>query len=262
MIRVLIVDDEPLARDTLRIVLETDPEISIVGSCSGADAPPIVAATKPEIMFLDIEMPKLGGFELVETIGPAAVPVVVFVTAHAQYAVKAFEVHALDYLLKPFDDRRLVDALRRAKERLRDRDSRPIEDRILAMLEEREATTPVQRFVVRGRDNTVFVAASDVDWFEAADDYVELHVGATSHIVRERLTDLEKRLDPRQFVRIHRSTIVNLDRVRASRPMFRGDAIVVLADGTELRLSRSRRGEFQRRLTGSLHPGDSSPQIR
>jgi two-component system LytT family response regulator len=261
VIRVLIVDDEPLARDTLRIVIATDPEVTIVGSCSGAEAPPIVAASKPDIMFLDIEMPKLGGFELVEAIGPGAVPVVVFVTAHAHYAVKAFEVHALDYLLKPFDDRRLLDSLSRAKHSLRDR-GRPIEDRILAMLEEREATTPVQRFVVRGRDNTVFVAAGDVDWFEAADDYVELHVGATSHIVRERLADLEKRLDPKRFVRIHRSTIVNLDRVRSSRPMFRGDAIVVLADGTELRLSRSRRDEFRRRLTGSTHSTDSSSQVR
>lgn len=249
MIRVLIVDDEPLARDTLRIVLTGDPEVDVVGACSGVDAPALVARARPDILFLDIEMPQLGGFGVLDHIiqrdGVGAVPVVVFVTAHAHYAVQAFEVHAVDYLLKPFDDRRLLDALTRAKLRLGSREQ-----------------PYVQRFVVRGRDSTLLVDAASVDWIEAADDYVELHAGSASHIVRERIAELDKRLDPRRFVRIHRSTIVNLERVRATRPMIRGDAIVVLADGSEHRLSRSRRDEFQARLTGSPQPGDRSPQMR
>jgi len=249
VIRVLIVDDEPLARDTLRIVLASDPDVEIVGACSGVDAPALVAAARPEILFLDVEMPALGGFDVIDKIGVAAVPIVVFVTAHTRYAVQAFEVHAFDYLLKPFDDRRLLDSLARAKLRLGARD-RPY----------------VQRFVVRGRDSTLLVEAASVDWIEAADDYVELHVGAVSHIVRERIAELDSKLDPRRFVRIHRSTIVNLERVRATKPMIRGDAIVVLADGSEHRLSRSRRDEFQRRVTGAMssspQPRDGSPQMR
>ncbi|HYU17008.1 MAG TPA: LytTR family DNA-binding domain-containing protein [Candidatus Acidoferrum sp.] len=249
-IRVLIVDDEPLARETLQLSLSGDPEVAVVGSCSGAEAAAVVARTRPDIMFLDVQMPEVGGFDLVQAIGPGAVPVIVFVTAYDQYALRAFEVHALDYLLKPFDDRRFQETLRRAKDHLRSHRSRAVEERLLDLLEEREkaARPHVRRFVVRERDRSVFVAASAVDWIEAADDYVVLHAGAETHLVRERLVELEKRLDPEQFARIHRSTIVNIERVRELHPLFRGDSILVLADGTRLRLSRSRRGEFERRL--------------
>jgi two-component system LytT family response regulator len=256
VIRVLIVDDEPLARETLQLSLAGDPEVTIVGVCAGVDAAAAVAAGRPDIMFLDVQMPEVGGFDLVERIGPGAVPVIVFVTAYDQYALRAFEVHALDYLLKPFDDRRFRDTLARAKEHLRSRGARAVEDRLLDLLEERERTSRpfARRFVVRARERTVFVPAASVDWIEAADDYVELHVGGETHLVRERIAELEQRLDPHEFARIHRSTIVNLERVRELRPLFRGDSIVVLADGHQLRLSRSRRAEFERRLTSS-RPG-------
>ncbi|MEO8704873.1 MAG: LytTR family DNA-binding domain-containing protein [Kofleriaceae bacterium] len=257
MIRVLIVDDEPLARDTLRMILETDPEVAIVAACTGADAPAMVTATRPDLVFLDVEMPRLDGFDVVAAIGVDAVPAIVFVTAYDRYAVRAFEVHALDYVLKPFDDRRLLAALARAKQRS------PGGHHLADLIAERERAKPhVQRFVVRGRDKTVLVNAAEVDWLEAADDYVELHTGAVVHIMRERLSDLELRLDPARFIRIHRRTIVNIDRVRELHPLFRGDAFVMLDGGARLRLSRSRRSEFERRLSGSPHHGDSSPQTR
>jgi two-component system LytT family response regulator len=262
VIRVLIVDDEPLARETLQLSLAGDPEIAVVGSCSGVEAEALVAGARPDIMFVDVQMPGVGGFDLVEAIGPGTVPVVVFVTAYDQYALRAFEVHALDYLLKPFDDRRFRETLRRAKEHLRSHGARTLEDRLLDLLEERERSARpfVRRFAVRERDRSVFVPAASVDWIEAADDYVQLHAGAETHLVRERLSDLEDRLDPEQFARIHRSTIVNIERVRELHPLFRGDSIVVLEGGTRLRLSRSRRAEFERRLTSWPRRGLDSPQ--
>lgn len=261
MIRVVVVDDEPLARETLSLGLAGDPEIALVGSCAGAAAAEVIRRERPDILFLDVEMPEVNGFDLVAEVGPGAVPVVVFVTAYDRYALRAFEVHALDYLLKPFDDRRFRETLRRAKEHLRSREARSLEERLLGLLEEREAARSfVRRFAVRGRDRSIFVPVSSVDWIEAADDYVELHAGGETHLVRARIADLEKRLDPGEFVRIHRSTIVHLDRVRELHPLFRGDSTVVLVDGTRLRLSRSRRAEFERRLTSSPRPRLGSPQ--
>jgi two-component system, LytTR family, response regulator len=262
VIRVLIVDDEPLARETLQLSLSGDPEIEIVGACSGPGAAEVIARSRPDIMFLDVQMPEVGGFDLVEAIGPGAVPVIVFVTAYDQYALRAFDVHALDYLLKPFDDRRFRETLRRAKDHLRSQNARAREERLLDLLEDREKSSGafVRRFAVREREKAIFVAAAAVDWIEAADDYVELHAGGETHLLRERLAELEKRLDPRQFARIHRSTIVNIDRVRELCRLLRGDSVVVLVDGTRLRLSRSRRDEFERRLTGSPRPRLDSPQ--
>jgi len=261
MIRALIVDDEPIARDSARLVLETDPEVTVIGSCSGIDAPSIVAAEHPELMLLDVQMPKVDGFEVIARIGVDAVPAIVFVTAYDQYAVRAFEVHALDYVLKPFDDQRLLAAVARAKQRLA---SAPVQaEQLVALLAEREhARTYLQRFIVRGRDKTVCVDARDVDCLEAADDYIELHAGPVVHVMRERLSDVEARLDPAHFVRIHRSTIVNLERVREIHPLVRGDALVVLEGGAAFRLSRSRRTEFERRLSRSPPEPDSSPQRR
>jgi len=262
MIRVLIVDDEPLARDTLGLTLSEDPEIEIVGACSGVDAAALVESMSPDIMFLDVQMPDVDGFSLIQEIGPGTVPVVVFVTAYDRYALRAFEVHALDYLLKPFDDHRFRDCLARAKENLRSQRAGSLEKRLLALLEEREQSTraAMRRFVVRERARTRFLSASAVDWIEAADDYVELHVGGDSHLVRDRISALEQRLDPALFVRIHRSTIVNIERVREMEPLFRGDCIVTLNDGTRLRLARSRRNEFERRLSSSPHRESVSPQ--
>lgn len=259
MIRVMIVDDEPLARDSARLVLEGDPEVEVVASCSGIDAARLVAATRPDVLFLDVQMPDVDGFDVIAEIGPDAVPAIVFVTAHDRYAVRAFEVHALDYVLKPFDDPRLLAALTRARARLATRDAAAL----ASLLDDRErARRFVERFVVRERDRTLLIAAADVDWLEAADDYVELHVRGAAHLIRERLSQLAERLDPSRFVRVHRSTIVNLERVTAIEPLVRGDARIWLADGRSVRLSRSRRSELLRRLSGSPTPGDGSPHRR
>ncbi len=260
MIRVLIVDDEPIARDSIRLVLETDPSVSVVGSCTGVEAAAKVASTQPDLMFLDVQMPAVDGFDVIGAIGLDAVPVIVFVTAYDQYAVRAFDVHALDYVLKPFDDRRLLAALERAKQHLANHTPAPT-DQLVELLADRErARTYLNRFIVRGRDKTVLVNTQDVDCLEAADDYVELHAGKVVHIMRERLSDLEDKLDPARFVRIHRSTIVNLERVREIHPLVRGDALVVLEGGATFRLSRSRRTEFERRLSHSPTGTDNSPQ--
>jgi two-component system LytT family response regulator len=258
VIRTLIVDDEPLARDTLRYVLAGDPDVEVVGACTGADAPTVVATTHPDLMFLDVEMPGRDGFEVVAAIGLDAVPAIVFVTAYDRYAVRAFEAHALDYVLKPFDDDRLRAALARAKHSLDGGRARVAE--LVAAHEQQRPY--VRRFVVRERDRTVLVEAATIDWLEAADDYVELHAGTTMHMIRERLAKLEHRLDPARFVRVHRSTIVNIERVRELRPRLRGDAVAVLRSGAELRVSRSRRAELLLRLTGSPQPDDGSPQTR
>ena len=244
--RVAIVDDEPLARVALRLLLGEDPEVAVVGDCMGVDAPALIERERVELLFLDVQMPEVDGFEVLAALAPAALPATVFVTAHDAYAVRAFEVHAIDYLLKPFDDARFHTALARAKERLASRGSTAL-DPLRALLDER-ARTPggVERFLVRERGRIVVVRTQDVDWIESADYYATLHVGDQAHLVRQTMADLEARLDPRQFVRVHRQTIVNVDRVREVHPLFRGDCTLVLSDGTRVKLSRTRRAEFER----------------
>ncbi len=236
-IRTLIVDDEQMARASIRVLLGGDPEIEVVGECaSGAEAVSQIRAVAPELVFLDVQMPGMNGFEVLQAVGPARRFVVVFVTAYDSYALEAFDVHALDYVLKPFDDRRFHTAASRAKDQIRH-----------ARLDEL-ASAPAERegqLVVRDGGRTVFVPVADIDWIEAADYYVQLHVGARSYLHREPMRDLEARLDPRRFVRIHRSAIVALDRVAELRPSAHGDHCVRLRDGTDLRLSRSRRGQLR-----------------
>ena len=245
-IRVAIVDDEPLARQALRMVLETDPEVCVVGDCIGVDAPALIEREGVELVFLDVQMPEVDGFEVLAALRPGALPATVFVTAHDEYAVRAFEVHAIDYLLKPFDDARLLTALARAKQRLA-RHGGTAGQPLLALLDERaRRTSSVERFLVRARGKVVVVRAEDIDWIEAADYYATLHVGGDSHLIRETMTDLEGSLDARRFVRVHRRAIVNIDRVREVHPLFRGDCTLVLADGTQVRLSRTRRSDFER----------------
>lgn len=230
--KVVIVDDEPLARQILRILLENDRELTVAGECSGVEAAEVIARERPDILFLDIQMPEVDGFDVLERVGPDTVPAIVFVTAYDEYALRAFEFHALDYLLKPFDDRRFYAALSRAKERVR-------------------AKTPssssfTRRFLVRTREKVLFIKADDLEWVEAADYYVSLHAGGKSYLLRQTMAEIERQLDPAKFVRVHRSAIVNLDRVREIHPLFRGDAELVLEGGTRVRLSRTRRAEFKR----------------
>ncbi len=239
-IATLIVDDEPLARANIATLLASDPEISIVGECvSGAQAIEAVREKKPSLLFLDVQMPGCDGFDVLERLGSDAPSAVVFVTAYDKYAIQAFEVEALDYLLKPFDDARFFRALARAK----------------AHLLQRTAKLPgLQRLIVKSAGRVVFLQTAEVDWIEAADYYACLHVGARTHLVRRSMSDLERDLDPKMFCRTHRSSIVNIARVRELRLDSNGEYEVVLNDGTKLKVSRSYREQLQQRmLIGSEH---------
>lgn len=246
--RAVIVDDEPLARESIRRLLEEDGEVTVAGECTGVDAQALVIRTTPDILFLDVQMPDVDGFEVLDRVGAGSVPVVIFVTAYDRYAVRAFEVHAIDYLLKPFDDARFFRSLARAKDLVRARKRGDGDDRASERLADflRTRSTRAQRFLVRVRDRSVVVSAADIDWIEATDYYVTLHVGGKSYLHREPIATLAERLDPDRFVRVHRSAIVNIDRVREVHQLFRGDRSLVLADGTQVKLSRSRREEFER----------------
>lgn len=245
-LKVLIVDDEPLARENVRALLATDPQVEVVGECTGLDAVAMIARLRPDIMFLDIQMPDLDGFALLELVGQKAVPAVVFVTAFDQHALRAFEVHALDYLLKPFTDARFEAALARAKAQALSHCQGGLDARISALLQARQ--TPRNRFLIPGRDKSIVVEADQIDWIGAADYYVSLHCGGVSHLLRERMDEMERQLDPDRFVRVHRGTIVNLARVREVHPLFRGGCELKLTDGAMLKLSRDRRAEFEARF--------------
>ena len=247
-LRVIVIDDEPLARDSIRALLEDDAEVRVVGEGTGADGAALIARTRPDLMFLDIQMPEVDGFALLEQVGAATVPAVIFVTAYDRYALKAFEVHALDYLLKPFDDRRFANALAHAKERARGRIRGEVDNRIAELLKDRNAASR-SRFLIPVRDKTIVVDAAAIDWIEAADYYVTLHTGSSAHLLRQTMDEIERQLDEQLFFRVHRSTIVNIERVREIHPLFRGDCALVLADGRRLKLSRSRRKDFEARFS-------------
>jgi two-component system LytT family response regulator len=250
-LRVVIDDDEPLARDAIRLLLERERDLVVAGEATGSDAAALIARTRPDILFLDIQMPEVDGFALLDQIGAEAVPSIVFVTAYDRYALRAFEVHALDYLLKPFDDRRFAQALSRATERARGRRRGEIDARIAELLAERAAPPPA-KFLIPLREKTIVVDVDDIDWIEAADYYVALHVtqrgNSAAHLLRQTMDEIETQLDPRRFFRVHRSAIVNVDRVREIHPLFRGDCALILADGQRLKLSRGRRREFEERF--------------
>ncbi|HXH38417.1 MAG TPA: LytTR family DNA-binding domain-containing protein, partial [Thermoanaerobaculia bacterium] len=216
-IRVVVIDDEPLARDSIRTLLAGDAEVRVVGEGSGSDAAALIARTRPDLMFLDIQMPEVDGFALLDQVGADTVPAVIFVTAYDRYAVRAFEVHALDYLLKPFDDQRFAGALARAKELVKARFRGEVDNRIAELLRDRE--TSRARFLIPVRDKTIVVDAGQIDWIEAADYYVTIHAGAAAHLLRQTMDEIEKQLDRRQFFRVHRSAIVNVDRVREIHPL-------------------------------------------
>jgi two-component system, LytTR family, response regulator len=251
-IRTLVVDDEPLARQNLRVLLEADPSVELVGEAgSGAEAVRLVEERAPDLVFLDIQMPEMSGFDVVERVGAERMPVIVFVTAFDQFALKAFEVHALDYLLKPFDDARFEKALRQAKLQVEQRSVKELGERLVRLLADREggpAAPPPQylsRLLIKAAGRVFFLKADEIDWIGAEDYYVKLHVGRKSHLLRETMGELEARLDPQKFLRIHRSTIVNVERIKELHQLFNGDYSVVLHDGTELKLSRSRREQMQ-----------------
>lgn len=250
-IRVLLVDDEPLARDMLREMLQGDPQVDIVGeSCNGREALAAIKAEAPDLIFLDVQMPEVGGFEVLASLKGEKAPYVIFVTAYDQYAVRAFEVQALDYLLKPFDQERFDVSWQRAKAQLRrDRNGGGMDERILALLEELKAGNKyLERLVIKAAGRIYFLETSEIDWIEAEGNYVSVHSGKKSHLLRETISSLESQLDPKKFVRIHRSSIVRLDYIQELQPWFHGEYRVILHDGTQLTLSRNHRDKLQEAL--------------
>jgi two-component system LytT family response regulator len=234
-LQVLVVDDEPLARRNLTVLLRRDPDIGTIVECgSGLEAIEEARRSNPDLMFLDVQMPECGGFDVLEMLGGDMPPTVIFVTAYDEYALRAFEAGALDYLLKPFDDARFDRALKRAKDRLIPGASQP-----------RRALT---RIAVKDRGRTLFLNVSEIDWIEAANYYACIHVGAATHIVRRTLSELEQDLGDETFIRIHRSVIVNLDRVRGLELRSEGEHEVVLKSNARLRLSRRFRKRLQDRM--------------
>jgi two-component system LytT family response regulator len=253
-IRTLIVDDEPLAREGIRMLLAQDPDIELVGEVgSGRQAVQAIDQLRPDLAFLDVQMPELSGFQVLAALPPAAVPAVVFVTAYDRYALQAFEVHALDYLLKPFDDDRFFEALRRAKSHLQLAKVEELRRELMSLLADVEgpkpaavvpAPSPTDRLAIKDGSRVVFLRADEIDWIEAADYYVQIHAGPKSYLHRETMQSLERRLDPDRFVRIHRSAIVNRSRIRELRSGGRREAVVVLEGGATLKVARSQRDKL------------------
>ncbi len=245
--RTLVVDDEPLARRNLTVLLRRDPDIASVVECaSGMEAIEAIRSSRPELVFLDVQMPECGGFDVLEMLGSDLPPAVIVVTAYDEYALRAFEAGALDYLLKPFVDSRFHRALNRAKDKIAH----------YASLQPH----PVKRLVVKDRGQVLFLNVTDIDWLEAAGYYACLHVGADTHILRRTLSDLERDLGDERFIRIHRSIIVNLDGVRGLELQNSGEYAVILKSQVRLRLSRRFRKGLQDRL-GMLSKGDKAAVV-
>jgi two-component system, LytTR family, response regulator len=250
-IRTIIVDDVELARERIKILLD-DAELEVVAECAnGREAIRAIRGLKPELVFLDIQMPKISGFEVVEAVGVEEMPAVIFVTAYDEFALRAFEVNAVDYLLKPFDEARLKRAVERAKREIAGRSpAREMEEKLRRLLKEVGSEPKyLKRVPVKSARDTTLVLTEEIDWISAAGHYLELHTGSEKHLIREQLNRLEAKLDPEKFVRIHRSIIVNLDSIKSLHPLFNGDHLVVLKNGRELSLSRTYHEKLMALLT-------------
>ena len=246
-IRAIIVDDEPTARRGVRLLLERDGGVDVVGEASGgAEAAELILREKPDLAFLDVQMPGCDGFQTLAKVGVAAAPAVVFVTAYDEHALRAFEVNAVDYLLKPYDDARFGAALQRAKDEVRRRQADTVNVRLHQLLDYLQNVPAPRameentsdRILIKSSGEIFFLKAEEIDWIEAEGDYMKFHVAGRAHLMRETMARLEARLDPKRFIRIHRSTIVNIDRLRKLSPSFAGEYAVILHDGTKLKLSR------------------------
>ena len=252
-IRTLIVDDEPLARERVKRFLKDERDIEIIGECgNGNDAIEAISQNEPDLVFLDIQMPEKNGFDVIKSINGKHLPTIVFVTAYDQYALQAFDVHALDYLLKPFNRERFHRAVARAKEQIEGQHRGELDERLVSLI---TSITPekkyLERLVVKSVGRVFFLKTQEIDWIEASGNYLKLHVGRESHMIRETMNAVEAKLDPAQFMRIHRSTIVNIDRIKELHPMFSGDYSAILRDGTELALSRNYREKFLELFEGT-----------
>jgi two-component system, LytTR family, response regulator len=263
-IRTLIVDDEVLARRRIRNLLRGRVEFAVIGECAnGHEALSAIRRHAPDLVFLDVQMPDLDGFGVLAELAADQLPVIIFVTAYDQYAVRAFEFHALDYLLKPFDDERFEKTLGWARAQLEREQFRQLSEQMCALLEDHQARPksgagkrsvvpagpgPLSRLIVKSSGRVFFIRTEEIDWIEAEGYYARLHVGGKSHLLRETLANLESQLDQNRFLRIHRSTIVNLERIRELQTQSHGEFTVVLNDGTQLKLSRG----YRDRLTTLL----------
>lgn len=266
-IRAIIVDDEPLARRGVRARLAREEDVEVVAeAASGHEATHLIQELAPDLVFLDVQMPRIDGFAVVDTVGAEAMPVTIFVTAYDQHALRAFQAHALDYVLKPIDDARFSEALARARRRIEERRESALGKKLFAFLaaagapapapqagtKEPNHHRPVERFLIKNGGRVLVVPVEEIDWIEAAGDYVRLHAGKTAHLLRETMANVEGQLDPHHFARIHRSTIVNLSQVRELHPHFNREYVVVLKDGTSLKLSRSYRDRLEFLFGGGL----------
>lgn len=253
-IRTVVADDEPLARERIVSLLQSEPDIDVVAECpDGAKTVTAIQQLTPDLVFLDVQMPGADGFEVVQAVRPDRMPIVVFVTAYDKYALRAFDVHALDYLLKPFDRDRFNKALQRARDQVEKQHTGDLGRRLLALVQELKPNpTRLDRLVVKSGGRVFFLRTDEIDWIEAAGNYVRLHLGNESHLFRETMNALETRLDPQRFFRIHRSRIVNIERIQELQPWFNGEYSVILRDGTKLTLSRGYREKLQERLGRSF----------
>ena len=249
-IRTVVVDDEKPARVRLTELLQREQDVELVGTASdGRDAIDILRKLKPDLLFLDVQMPQLDGFGVLQELGPDELPVTILVTAYDKYAIQAFDAHAIDYLLKPFSDQRFDNAIKRARTYLTSADARSRADQLTAAAEERRSVDTrsgyLERVVLKSNGAITFLDVDEVDWIEAAGVYVYLHAGQKSLLYRSSVTQLLQRLDPRRFVRIHRSAAVNASRIRALQPLSHGDFTLFLKNGTELALSRAYRSQVE-----------------
>ena len=249
-IRALVVDDEPIARERVLSLLQQEEDMEVVAECG--DGPQAVSAIQhhtPDLVFLDVQMPGLDAFGVINAIGAERMPTVIFITAYDEYALRAFEVHALDYLLKPFGRERFRETLKHARASLERRRAGDLGRRLLALVNDIKPEAPkLDRLVVKSGGRVFFLRTDDLDWIEAAGNYVRLHVGQDGHLLRETMNSIEARLNPETFFRIHRSHIVNIERIKELQPWFNGEYVVILRNGTRLTLSRGYREKLQERL--------------
>lgn len=264
-IRAIVVDDESLAREALLVMLSDDPEIEVIAECrNGKEAVAAIRQQSPDIVFIDIHMPEMDGFQVISEIGTQQMPVTVFVTAYDKHALRAFEAHALDYLLKPFDHDRFNTALQRAKTFVRQQNLGEISENLFALLKDVklknvESTSaidpqkpekvahkdPINRVVIKSGGRIYFLKVEEIDWIEGAGDYLNLHSASGTHLIRETMGNFHAELDSQKFIRIHRSIIVNIERIKDIRPLFKGDYLVTLISGKSLKASRGYRHELQ-----------------
>jgi two-component system LytT family response regulator len=248
-IRTLVVDDEPLARERLTTLLKDQPRFEVIGEApDGLRAAAAIKNDSPDLVFLDVQMPGIDGFGVLDAVGGQKLPLVVFVTAYDKYALQAFDVHAVDYLLKPFDRERFEKALQRVEAQVDQQQTGDLEQRLRSLVQDLRGADRLDRLIVKSGGRVYFLKVDEIDWIEAAGNYVRLHLGGEAHLLRETMNSIEARLDGRRFLRIHRSRIVNMERIQELQPWFNGEYLVMLRNGVKLTLSRNYREKLQDRL--------------